>query len=1130
MNDGTGKNVGKASKKKTPKHLRPSSSGPPPDKPQCNCAQLRAIAHAPCKQQPVDPEILRLPIPRAKGQQSSPGQQGFVPQRGDCPVHGNVLGALLTARCSEPFCTAAGPRQLKQKKKKKKKKEPYEMYTSDSEESLDSGTLQTGQIKEQKKSGLDKPSHGDTGTLQTGKIKEQKKSGLDKPSLGDTGTLQTGKIKEQKKSGLDKPSLGDTGTLQTGKIKEQKKSGLDKPSLGDTGTLQTGKIKEQKKSGLDKPSHGDTGTLQTGKIKEQKKSGLDKPSHGDTGTLQTGKIKEQKKSGLDKPSHGDTGTLQTGKIKEQKKSGLDKPSLGDTGTLQTGQIKEQKKSGLDKPSLGDTGTLQTGKIKEQKKSGLDKPSHGDTGTLQTGKIKEQKKSGIDKPSHGACGIVPDVSKLERSSVPEARESMAFSSVSSPQERPGTGTEQKSKRHRKKKNKNKLKNTSPAACATGSDASELYQPRESKAHDNPVKSSADAAEQGKRAQQTVTVTCTKAQKAPQQSSTLDGMDKRVKTAAKSLRKLQRKIDNAMKKSEDYGEQLFLGVDKLTTNRGEAEKALKDHVTQLHSLLDQHFQHHLESLRQRHKEHLQQVLITRTEEMNHQGKLAHLQREVEDLLKLVTESHDATTDPNVEVSALRTKFNQTDTQKPDAKAISLHYTAEIPQVTATGLEALAGRFVFVEDLGHQLSSCHDALTHRMPSTNKDLTTPAASEALVNNNSQDIFSDTAVLAFARSHDDDCVTSSQKEPSCAAADEAYRKLLSKVFASRSEKPVNPKPRATVAAQLESQTKFEEQPRSEKSVNSEPRANVAETLVSQTMIEEQPRPEKSAKLRPRSIVVPKGESPTILHGRSEQATDLAPGKYGTVWVVYGDRDNHLDLLDEFGNIVWSMEISEVPLFIAAIVDDDVMVMTSCPQQIKVLNTATSQYVLDLPFEDVPLQATSLSYGEAGLVVSFNSSLLWFSEEGEGGVWIVRPKTKPRLTGISSTAVMTLDGEDLIFAAVRGTHEVVIFQREGSNTFLALPSFEGCDVETGIKTFTPLSISAHPAGFLAVLDSSGCDSVVILDVRRFEVACVISGRKLCKGVPSLVAFARDGRETKNPELLVATLSGVIYRTEMTFLY
>ena len=165
-----------------------------------------------------------------------------------------------------------------------------------------------------------------------------------------------------------------------------------------------------------------------------------------------------------------------------------------------------------------------------------------------------------------------------------------------------------------------------------------------------------------------------------------------------------------------------------------------------------------------------------------------------------------------------------------------------------------------------------------------------------------------------------------------------------------------------------------------------------------------------------------------------------------------------------------MPRFVACFEDGRVLVVTSNPQHLVELDSSLQQcgeLCLSLS-----LRVTSVSVGITGIAVSFKNDLCWISTTGQEDSWIITREKNPKLTGICSTAVMTVDGKELVFAAVRGTQEVAIYQKLSvgaaavAGTFTALPSFRGRQIEGLSQQFIPASISAHDSGFLAVLDLS----------------------------------------------------------------
>ena len=140
-----------------------------------------------------------------------------------------------------------------------------------------------------------------------------------------------------------------------------------------------------------------------------------------------------------------------------------------------------------------------------------------------------------------------------------------------------------------------------------------------------------------------------------------------------------------------------------------------------------------------------------------------------------------------------------------------------------------------------------------------------------------------------------------------------------------------------------------------------------------------------------------------------------------------------------------------------------------------------------------------------------------------------------SLAVSTLQGQELVCAADYGAQAVRFYQKRTTRgEFAPLPPFRfpesGTGVEAAAMAFTPVSITAHRSGFLAVLDAAS-SSVFVVDVARNQAVSVIPGDRVCGFgcVPSVVAFVPTGTEAE-PKLWVSSTDGRIFITSLVFLH
>ena len=186
----------------------------------------------------------------------------------------------------------------------------------------------------------------------------------------------------------------------------------------------------------------------------------------------------------------------------------------------------------------------------------------------------------------------------------------------------------------------------------------------------------------------------------------------------------------------------------------------------------------------------------------------------------------------------------------------------------------------------------------------------------------------------------------------------------------------------------------------------------------------------------------------------------------------------------------------------------------------------------LPLISTGLGVGSTGIAVSGYTSLYWIPLDGSRNEWIVK-ENGSTLRHVCSCDVVILNGREIVCAADKGGHEVCFYEKLESGGFSTLPPFSpGAASEkgeaAGSGSFTPLCVSAHQAGFLAVLDACS-RSVVVLDVERNEAVSVLPWERLCEGEPAVIAFTLAAYG-EAPKMWVSTTSGELYLASLAFCY
>ena len=273
-----------------------------------------------------------------------------------------------------------------------------------------------------------------------------------------------------------------------------------------------------------------------------------------------------------------------------------------------------------------------------------------------------------------------------------------------------------------------------------------------------------------------------------------------------------------------------------------------------------------------------------------------------------------------------------------------------------------------------------------------------------------------------------------------------------------------------------------------------------------------------------KPSPPRRIEGRGKQASGFAPRPDSEVWIVYGNRDPHLDLLTEEGDLLESTRIGGNAMGAASFSDQHVLVSFHSPRcQLMLLDArkeARETFKL-------PMTSTGLGVGSTGIAVSGYTSLYWIPLDGGQNEWIVK-ENGSTLKNVCSCDVIIQQGREIVCVADKDGHAVCFYEKLHSGGFASLPPFSKAVDSKQTEPFTPVGVSGHHSGFLAILDSAS-RSVIIVDVAKNEAASVLPWEQLCEGVPSVIAFALNACD-EDPKLWVSTASGLLYLTSLAFLY
>ena len=279
----------------------------------------------------------------------------------------------------------------------------------------------------------------------------------------------------------------------------------------------------------------------------------------------------------------------------------------------------------------------------------------------------------------------------------------------------------------------------------------------------------------------------------------------------------------------------------------------------------------------------------------------------------------------------------------------------------------------------------------------------------------------------------------------------------------------------------------------------------------------------PPIAVWPDGEKPA--------PTAIAPKADGTAWLVYWHNSPNLDLVHEKGDVLQSTEIGGNAVHVDLLETGEVVVASVSPRNLRIFNEdGTKERVLS----ELNFRCTGVAVGSTGIAFSGSKAIFWIALTGEGSAVVLSKSSD--LHNVCSLAVATAQGKELVCAADKGAKAVHFYQKTTAprGEFAPLPPFRLApwgDVEAA-AAFTPVSVSAHRSGFLAVLDAAS-RSVFVVDVEKNLVVSVIDGEWVCGGgpggVPAVLAFVPIDEE-EEPELWVVSTAGRVCMACLTFLY
>lgn len=346
------------------------------------------------------------------------------------------------------------------------------------------------------------------------------------------------------------------------------------------------------------------------------------------------------------------------------------------------------------------------------------------------------------------------------------------------------------------------------------------------------------------------------------------------------------------------------------------------------------------------------------------------------------------------------------------------------------------------------------------------------------------------------------------------------------STKAANKNPKSSTPAGPKEQATAESAPGpAAQNANTKKRNKKEKVLQQESFAQTLPKP---------TAIVASVEYPPIAvwpDGEKPAPTGIAPKTDGTAWMVYRHNSPNLDLVHEEGNVLQSTRIGGNAMHVDVLETGEVVVASVSPRNLRIFNQdGTNERVLS----ELSFTCTGVAVGSTGIAFSGSKAIFWIALTG-GDSAVVLAKSSD-LHNVSSLAVATLQGKELVCAADKGAKAVHFYQKTTTprGEFAPLPPFR-LAASWGVEAaaaFTPVSVSAHRSGFLAVLDAAS-RSVFVVDVVKNLVVSVIDGEWVCGGgpggVPAVLAFVPMDEE-EEPELWVVSTAGRVCMACLDFLH
>ncbi|KAL8586232.1 hypothetical protein ACOMHN_021497 [Nucella lapillus] len=662
----------------------------------------------------------------------------------------------------------------------------------------------------------------------------------------------------------------------------------------------------------------------------------------------------------------------------------------------------------------------------------------------------------------------------------------------------------------------------------------------------------------------------------------GEEAQAEEQVQQLRELSRGMSGALNEAVKLSGSARPYLDLLRGNHSKVKKRLEDHTCHLHQLIDLHHRRQMDSLKTLYQQLLEQCLVARTEEKNYEARLVDLQKQVAVRLGGTdgqTESEGR--QRRLTLKELQQAWSGLAQQKPAAQVRGREVEAVLPDVTFADLHGLMGTVTLSQD-GHPHSDrpvpheeCpaglvpHECPDPRLGTTPRDNLTQATVPESLNKTPSQASPDSGekdkashLSLPAQLAPGSAGSKPLSEASCAAApgkganaanstpDGQLRsgKGIFRIYTNKSKSKKKQK------GLCEDGGKTNKKPHVCKKgpLTEEKKAEGRERIVSRRREMEACGGvcEESERQSPHwvSLTVAPSSSPTLVCSLGMKPAAMAPRPDGRLWMLYHHQPC-LHLLDECGRVCQITRIRPTPLHLAAYGRADVLVAHDSPQSLMFYTEGQNQFAL---FGKCKYKAIAAATSGVVVVVGKGmfSLVFWVPLEGEMP-WIRVCPGYRQLRSVASLALLTYKGKLLICAADNGGKVVHFFLQESADTFTAFPPLGNAvwpsrqSQEQGrkhrwagrrVQQFSPSCVSAHPAGFLAVLDA-GSENVYIVDVRkilesgRIGMDCVVSvicGDSVCVGVPLVIAFGvQEGEE--NPKLWVAAKTGELYISQLQFL-